>query len=244
MLPRSGTWRHLVDRVLVRDAADHHALALAQDHLGLAPALEQRRVAQDRAAEVRLVVVELHLHADLVDALLADHVGGDAQLEERVLELHVGAAEAGLAHERYLEAARDDRLGVLDGDDVGRRDLLGLARRLQGLDGEVDVEVAADDPEEGAERGVRGGEQRADREVHEVAPGREPGGRADGQEVRAREVRVAAEAAGRRDHGGAVGGRPGREAAAHDGRASARRGRARRRRRPTGRRSAPAPSGS
>src|SRR5207244_4716698 len=121
---------------------------------------KDRRVAQHGLREARLVVLDEYLHPYQGEVGLANDPRGHLELEQRVLELHLRPTEAALAHVRHLEAARDDGGRVLHGDRLRLRQRPRLALRLERLDRQVEVEVAPDDAEQRAQRGIGQGRRR------------------------------------------------------------------------------------
>src|SRR5439155_143139 len=117
--------------VVGQDATDDEPLTLPHDDLVLRSTLEDRRVALHGLREVRLVVLDEHLHPYPRDVGLANDPRGHFELEQRVLELHLRPSEAALAHVRDLETARDDGCRILHGDRLGLRDRPRLALRLE-----------------------------------------------------------------------------------------------------------------
>src|SRR5438105_5251105 len=183
--------RDAADRLLalaVRHAADHQPLAFLDEHLGLRLALVDGGRLAAAGAEVDggapRVVLDQHAHLDAIDVPLADDGRRDLELEHRLLELDLGA---GRAHRRVRDflAERDGGLVVLDGHDLRPGQRAGLALALQRFQREVEVQAAADDAERdpgGASR-YDAGEDRADRQVHEVAAVRQAGRGADRQDL-------------------------------------------------------------
>src|SRR6059036_3037474 len=139
-----------------QDAPDDESLALTHDDLVLRSALEDRRVTRARQdpREVRLVVLDEDFHPYQRELALTNDPRGHLELEQRVLELHLRPTEAALAHVRHLEAARDDGCRILHGDRLRFRERPRLALRLERLDRQADVEVAPDDTEQRAQRGI------------------------------------------------------------------------------------------
>src|SRR5437867_10286974 len=125
--------------VVGQDAPDDEALTLPHDDLVLRSALEDRRVALHGLREVRLVVLDEHLHPYPRDVALANDPRGHCELEQRVLELHLRPTEAARAQVRHLEAPRDDGCRILHGDRLRLRERSRLALRLERLDRYIDV---------------------------------------------------------------------------------------------------------
>src|SRR5207237_8226452 len=91
---------------------------------------------------------------------------GHLEREQGLLELELRACRADRGV-RDLGAERDRGLGVLRGHDLGLRERRRLVLRLEGVEDEVDVELAADEPEGDARWRTEG--SREDREVDDVA---------------------------------------------------------------------------
>src|SRR3989442_8344611 len=91
--------------VVGQDAPDDEPLALTHDDLVLRSALEDRRVTRTRQdlREIGLVVLHEYLHPYQCDLGLTNDPRGHLELEQRVLELHLGPTETALAHVRPLQ---------------------------------------------------------------------------------------------------------------------------------------------
>jgi hypothetical protein len=187
---------HLADVVAhleAGDAADDEALALPDEHLGdgLARVDGGRGARRPEVHDVAARVVLHHdRHPDLAVLVLDDDGRGHVEPEGRFLELNLGAGRAhgGVGN---LLAQLDGGQVVLDGHDLWAGQGARLALLGQGLQGQVDVEIRADDAEGNTRGGQRAlGGQGADREIHDIAAQGEAGEGAHRQALRQGEARV------------------------------------------------------